>query len=371
MRVLVVVEAGTAPTPSARMLPILLAAIEMAGVTRRDVEILVATASRRQMTEAELRRTLGDQILRDYAVAQHDRNHWSDLVTIGDTADGYPVVVNRRLATADLVIGIRHVTPDRVTGFTGGYEIVDPGCFGDTHSTLDINWLAAQYPGEAILGRVSNPVRQTLDEIGRLTRLGYVVHVVPDARGQVAEVLAGDPVSTYRASAMTAFQVFGIDLDGQIDVVIADAQPDDADLLQAAKALYAASLMVRPGGVIILVANCSEGAAPAHPQVLGHCVHPLDEIARRLSTGAITDVIGAAFLAMVGRSLHGLGQCFLASHYVSAQEATCLGMRLTSSPREAFEHACRQIGHAPRVLVLRRATTAFPRQRLQARTVFG
>ncbi len=370
MRVLVVVEDHTAPTPTARILPVLLAAIQSAGVAHRDIEILVATASRRQMTETELRQTLGDRTLQEYAVAQHDWRHWSELATIGDTADGYPVIVNRRLAEADVVVGVRHVVPDRVTGFTGGYEIVDPGCFGDTHSTRDISWLAALYPTRDILGRASNPVRQTVEQIGRLTRLAFVVHVVLDGRGDVAEILAGDPVAAYRASAMTAFQVYGIDPPSQGEVVIADARSDSADLLQAARALYGASLVVRPGGAVILVAECPEGVAPNHPQVLRHRVSPLADLERDLSVGTITDVIGAAFLAMVGRSLESLGSCFLASHHVSPQDAACLGIHATTSPREAFEQARTLIGHEPRVLVLRDATTTFPRQRLQARTVF-
>ena len=42
--------------------------------------------------------------------------------------------------------------------------------------------------------------------------------------------------------------------------MIADSFPKDIELWQAAKALYAADLMVKEGGVVILVSPCAEGS---------------------------------------------------------------------------------------------------------------
>ncbi|MDD4160839.1 MAG: hypothetical protein PHO18_07825, partial [Synergistaceae bacterium] len=46
------------------------------------------------------------------------------------------------------------------------------------------------------------------------------------------------------------------------DVVIAQAWPEEADLWQAGKALYAAENIVAPGGHIIVAASLKEGAGP-------------------------------------------------------------------------------------------------------------
>jgi nickel-dependent lactate racemase len=361
MRVLVIVEDCTSPTPTARLLPPLLAAIESAGVAHQDVRILVATASRRAMTPAELGHKIGDKVLEDYSVSQHQAHKWSRLSTLGDTPDGYPVVVNQQIAEADFVIGIRAIYPDRIAGFTGGYEIVDPGCFGDTHSTLDIHWVAAQCPTEAILGRDPNPVRQVLNEIGRIAGLNYVVHTILDGRGEVAEIITGDPITAYQASLTTAFQIYGLDLAGRADIVIADARTDDSDLIHAAKALYAASLVARRRGAIVLVAECPEGLAPTHPQVHEHCVHPVAEIENSLSLGKITDVVAGSFLAMVGRSLQGLDAAYLVSSVISDEEASCTGLRLAKTPKEAVDQIRGRLGQNASVVVLRQATRVFPR----------
>lgn len=259
------------------------------------------------------------------------------------------------------MIALSDVVPDRVGGYTGGYEIIAPGCLGDTHSTLDVRWLAARYPADAILGVASNPVRQIMGDIGKIAGLDFIVQVVLDGRGEVVDIVSGNPDAAYQASATTAFQIYGVDIPTRADVVIADARPNDRDLLEAAKGLYAASLAVRSGGVIVLIAECPEGIAPGNPQVLQQCVKPVDEIDRDLSLGKLTDVASGAFLAMVERAIAPLSACYLVSSRASEHESACLGFRLLPSPKSALDEAQRLVGPMATVLVLRQATSVVPR----------
>ena len=51
----------TRATPNDRILPVLLAELESAGVRRADITLLNALGTHRRQTEAELRKMLGDQ----------------------------------------------------------------------------------------------------------------------------------------------------------------------------------------------------------------------------------------------------------------------------------------------------------------------
>ncbi|MGH2459955.1 MAG: lactate racemase domain-containing protein [Chloroflexota bacterium] len=361
MRVLLIVGDRTSAAPTARLLPALLDAIQAAGVARADVDLLVATASRCPMTSEELRHKLGPTIVDGFPVAQHQWRDWSQLRRLGPTTGGYPVVVNRKVVEADFVIALHAVVPDRVGGYSGGYEVIAPGCLGDTHSTLDVRWQAARYPANAILGVASNPVRQIIDEIGKIAGLDFVVQVVQDGRGETVDVVAGAPDVAYSASAGTALQIYGVDVPAPADVVVAVARPDEGNLFQAAKALYAASLAARPGGAVILVAECPEGVAPAHPEILQRRAGPVADIDRDLSLGKLTDVVSGAFLAMVSRAIAPLGLCYLVSSGVSEREAACLGFQSAPSPGNALARARQLIGPAATVLILRDATLVVPR----------
>ena len=224
-----------------------------------------------------------------------------------------------------------------------------------------MRWRAAQYPTEAILGVAFNPVRCILNEVGRIAGLNYVVQVVLDGRGGVVRVIAGDPIAADRASTTTSFQVYAVDVPTRADIVVADARLDDADLFQAAKALYAASLAVRPRGTVVLVAACPEGVGPTHPLARWYGIKPIRDIEADVSLEKIADVVAASFLAMVSRALQERGACYLVSRHFSAAEASCLGFHLAGTPREALDQARQDVGNEASVLVLRQATAVFPR----------
>lgn len=361
MRVVVIVDDLTSPTPAAQILPPLLRSLQQAGIAHQDLEVLVATGSGRPLTSDELRLKVGELVLRDFPVVQHEWRNLAELTALENTTDGYPVIVNRRLIEADLAIGVQAVIPDRVVGFSGGYSIVDPGCFADTHSTLDIQWDAAQYPVEAILGQVSNSVRRTLDTIGAIAGLDYVIQVVVDGRGEVVNLVSGAPTAAFQAAVPTAFQIYAVDVPERADVVIADASPYDRDLFLAARALYAASLAVRPGGAIVLLARCPEGIAPTHPEVLQHPVQPARDLANDLSYGRLIDVVAGAFLAMLSEVIERTRSVIVVSPGLIPEDLQHLGLRHAATPQEALEQARDPIGATATVLVLRQATTLFPR----------
>src|SRR5512135_3551646 len=90
----------TRPTPNDRILPIVLAELEAAGVARRDITLLNALGTHRPQTKAELRAMLGAEVVDHYRCVQHNAFDDDQLVSLGTTSLGHPVRLNRHLMEA-------------------------------------------------------------------------------------------------------------------------------------------------------------------------------------------------------------------------------------------------------------------------------
>jgi lactate racemase len=88
-RVVIVVNDGTRPMPSDRVLPSILS--RLSHIPRPDITIVVATGTHRANTPDELDAMLGPDMRRDYHVVNHDARDDSSLVSIGTTRRGHPI----------------------------------------------------------------------------------------------------------------------------------------------------------------------------------------------------------------------------------------------------------------------------------------
>jgi nickel-dependent lactate racemase len=102
----------------------------------------------------------------------------------------------------------------------------------------------------------------------------------------IAGVFAGDLVAAHRRGVEFVSQILLETLDRQVDAVITTSAgyPLDLTFYQAIKGITAASHIVKPGGKILLVAACEEGAgAPEFRQMLADNANDrafLDDIAK-------------------------------------------------------------------------------------------
>ena len=92
-----------------------------------DVELIVALALHRRMTEAELRHALGDRIYDAFApnglLSQHDAEDADALTYIGQTDHGEDVEINRRAAESDLLVYVNI----NLVAMDGGHKSVATG----------------------------------------------------------------------------------------------------------------------------------------------------------------------------------------------------------------------------------------------------
>jgi nickel-dependent lactate racemase len=118
-----------------------------------------------------------------------------------------------------------------------------------------------EIPGTG-MGRIEgNPVREEIDEAGRMAGVDFILNVVQNSRKEVVAAFAGDLTAAYRAGAELTDRMYKLSVPARADVVIASpgGYPKDIDLYQSQKALSAARRVVRDGGKVFVLAECREG----------------------------------------------------------------------------------------------------------------
>jgi nickel-dependent lactate racemase len=102
--------------------------------------------------------------------------------------------VNRVVEEVDLIIGIGQIVPHRVTGFSGGGNIVQPGICGE-ETTGKTHWLSAQFKGREILGKIENPVKQEIERVAEKVGLEWIINTIQDGSGRLIEGVQGGPLN--------------------------------------------------------------------------------------------------------------------------------------------------------------------------------
>lgn len=284
-KVAVVVTDYTRPCPDKLILPLVLDRLWSAGVKPQKVVVVVGTGAHRPMTQAELEERFGR-----LRVAVVNHNPHKNLVWLGKTRGGGDVYLNRRVAGAELVIGIGVVEPHQYAGFSGGRKLIAVGVAGEptiahTHQPKFIDHPLAR-PGNL----KGNPFHLELLEIASRANFRFAVNVVLSPQHKLVGCFAGEPRESFELAARFASRMYvrpvGRAADG---VVLGVGHPKDVDLYQASRGItyscIGAGTPVRQGGAAILVAECREGVGnPRFERVLKEAKTP-EEVLSRASGG--------------------------------------------------------------------------------------
>ena len=357
--VLMVVDDYTRTTPVRKILPRLMKELETAGIKPSRIKILVALGTHRPMSKEEMVKKLGEEITERYTIVNH---HWwdsSQLSYLGETEGGTPIFVNRLVKEVDFIIGIGQIVPHRVSGFSGGGNIIQPGICGE-ETTGRTHWLGAQFTGREILGKIENPVKQEIETVAQRAGLKWIINTIQDGSDKVVEVAAGDPIQAYRAGAIRSHEVYQSILPQEADIVIADSHPYDSELWLASKGIYAAELAVKQGGVVILVSPCPEGVSPSHPEILEFGYQTFQDADQMVRKGIIKKLTAAAHLVHVGRVIKERAKGIMVSHGISKSETERLGFVYAREPQEALDIALSLLGRHAKVAVLQRGGEILP-----------
>ena len=262
--VVIIASDHTRPVPSKVILPPMLLAIRE-GNPNADITILVATGSHRETTKEELVAKFGQNIVDSEKIVVHDCDDTSNMVNLGTLPSGGQCLINRIAAEADLLLAEGFIEPHFFAGFSGGRKSVLPGVAA--RETVLANHCAEfiAHPCARTGILEDNPIHRDMLWAAKQAKLRYIVNVVLNGEKEVIYAVAGELEAAHKKGTDFLSQLCGVETE-PADIVISTngGYPLDQNVYQAVKGMTAAEAAVRDGGVIIMLADSSDGLGGDH-----------------------------------------------------------------------------------------------------------
>ena len=119
-----------------------------------------------------------------------------------------PVLVNAAYGGADLKIVVGQIDPHQFVGFTGGAKGVVIGCA--SAKTIEHNHGMMDRDGTGAGRLFGNPVREDLNEAGRLVGVDFAVNAVVGPDKELVGLWAGDPEGVLLEGAKVCEKLYGV-----------------------------------------------------------------------------------------------------------------------------------------------------------------
>lgn len=255
----------TRATPNDRLIPWLLQ--HLAQVPRENITLLNQLGTHRPNTRAELEMMLTPEVVRDYRVLNHEPENHAAHVQLGTMRDGTPALINRHVVEADVRIITGFIEPHFFAGFSGGIKGICPGTaaletvmsnhgvknIGDPNATFGVN--------------EGNPLWEELRDVALRVGPSFVLNVTLNEERQITNVFAGDIIKAHKTGTEFVRQSAMQNVEAPFDVVVTtnSGYPLDMNLYQGVKGMSAGARIIRPGGTLILAAECREGVPTNSP----------------------------------------------------------------------------------------------------------
>jgi nickel-dependent lactate racemase len=153
------------------------------------------------------------------------------------------------------------IEPHFFAGLSGGPKAVLPG-IADAESILDNHGPAMiADPNATWMVTRGNPLWDEILAIARRTGPAFILNVTLNRERCITRVFAGEMLAAHREGAAFVRQTAMRPVANPFDIVITSnsGYPLDLNLYQSVKGMSAAASIVRPGGDIIVAAECWDG----------------------------------------------------------------------------------------------------------------
>ncbi len=360
-RVLLLVDDITRPTPRKLIIPHILDELNEIGLNDNNITILIASGTHRPMKANEVEKAFGTDVIRRVKVLNHDFRDKEQLINIGYTKKGTPIIVNRKVTEADFIMGVGSIVPHPEAGWSGGAKIFQPGICGE-ETIAHTHMIAAQQPDHlALAGDENNEVRLEIEQVALHGGLRFIVNVIFDADYNIVKIVAGDPISAHRTGVIFAKNIFERSIPERADIVIVDARPADIDYWQAIKPLAFATNSIRSGGIAILVGEFPDKISPVYSDYF-HLfgTKTFNQLKKYQDTGQLSPGVCTEALYLHSRICERVKVICVAKH-LSFKEKKILGFYHASNVFEALNIALQKKGSNASIGIILQGGDVLPR----------
>jgi nickel-dependent lactate racemase len=254
-------------TLSPLYLPIIVDRLNKNGIADQDITLLCALGIHRQQTEDEHRSLIGNELYERIRIKDHDPYDTSSMVILGETKRGTPIELNHLLTEADKIILTGSIRFHYFAGFSGGRKSILPGvasfnaCVANHLLVLSTTENGGRHPRARPGILQGNPVHEDMKEVTGIFDNLFLFNTIVSPQGRLLHAVAGTVQEAFKRGCQFLRDHFTIPLSTKADLIIASCggHPWDMNFIQAHKTMDMASGALKDGGVMILLAECSQG----------------------------------------------------------------------------------------------------------------
>lgn len=169
------------------------------GVEKKDILFICSNGLHRKNTEQEIRGVLGDELFNQFwyskQIINHDSEDYDNLVDLGVTGRGDPVIMNKYVYDSDVAILIGHTQGNPYGGYSGGYKHCSTGL---THwkSIASHHVPEVMHRKDFVPANSHSMMRTKFDEIGQhmeicMGKKFFCCDAVLDSRSRQIEINSG------------------------------------------------------------------------------------------------------------------------------------------------------------------------------------
>ncbi|NLX10932.1 MAG: nickel-dependent lactate racemase [Chloroflexi bacterium] len=341
----------TRPTPNHLMLPALLD--ELSHVPPEQIVLCNALGTHRRNTPDELERMLGAEIVRRCRIEQNGFDDPATQVCLGQTSRGHELWINRAYLEAGVKILTGFIEPHFFAGFSGGGKAVMPGMAGLKTVLGNHDAQMIGHPNATWGITHGNPIWEEVREAALLTGPTFLLNVTLNRDKAITGVFAGDLDAAHTAGTDFVRETAMVPVEELFDIVITtnSGYPLDLNLYQSVKGMSAAAQVVRPGGTIIIAAECWDGI-PDHGlygQLLREASSPEELLAKIL---AWDEPRQDQWQAQIQAMIQHKAQVYVYSDHLSPEQITGALLKPCRNIETAIEALRHKYGPAARICVL-------------------
>ncbi len=249
----------TRATPYHIIIPALLD--ELGHIPRENIIFFCANGTHRLVTEGELVKILGKDIVKNYRIVQNEANDPDLHEYVGTTSSGNKIFLNQEVLKCTIKILTGFIEPHLFAGFSGGGKALIPGMsFLDT---IKFNHSISHLSHKETVWGVTdgNLLWEEIMEAAEFVPGLFLLNISLNKNKDITSVFAGDLRAAHKAGCRFVKESAMVPVNKLYDIVITSnsGYPLDLNIYQSVKGMSTAAQIIKPGGHIIIAAECWDG----------------------------------------------------------------------------------------------------------------
>ncbi|MEM3571422.1 MAG: nickel-dependent lactate racemase [Candidatus Bathyarchaeia archaeon] len=233
--------------------------IKAGGIKDENISIIVATSYKKsQVNEKSLYKVFNANLLNKFKIFVHDCNS-KDLVYLGETSFKNKLYLNKEFMNSDFKILVGKLSFHYFSGYGGCVKSIIPGI--SAIETIKHNYSMITNENCKPGLTLENPVFEESFEASKTAGVNFIINVVLNSKKDLLKVFAGDFENAFFEGIKFLDEICKVKVEKKADIAIISAggNPYDLTFDQASKCLQNIIDSVNENGVIILLAECSNG----------------------------------------------------------------------------------------------------------------